>query len=406
MRSCKVKLLSLLAGLIALPAVYAQTFMPRIVGGVDTTPQTHPTYVVILADGSLCGGTLIDSRWVLTASHCLERDGVPANLSKVFVGILPSGIKNNVIQASDWISASSFQLHPNYSFPKHDIALIKLSRAAQSATATLGTYSDSLIGTVATVVGLGSITRQQPDSTVTDQKPSVLQQANVPIVNSSVCTNFYGSTTPTNLICGGYNTNPNSEACFGDSGGPLYLNQNGKKLQAGLVSFGSGCGVGNPGGYLKISEYESFIKKYVPAAAFASTRANNTIISDVTGAWYDPSKNGVGFNVIQAGNTLSVMYYGYRNTGLPQWLISVSTYNQDIIKNTPIKLSMNTATNNNGATFTNPPQTTASGTSSWGELTLSFTSCSIGTATLNGKDGKVTYQLNKLTHPKNLSCSD
>jgi len=46
-----------------------------------------------------------------------------------------------------------------------------------------------------------------------------------------------------------------SGACKGDSGGPLYVDENGIKKLIGIVSGGVGCGKGYPGWNTNISHY-------------------------------------------------------------------------------------------------------------------------------------------------------
>ncbi|PID65273.1 MAG: hypothetical protein CR977_01520 [Gammaproteobacteria bacterium] len=166
-----MKLFALFTGLLSLSLATAQSFQPRIVDGVDTTPQAHPSYVTILADGKLCGGTLIDSRWVVTAAHCLEIDGIPVSTEFIKVGILPSGISGHTVNADDWSSADVYYMHPQYRFPTNDIALINLSKSVSAGKATLGVHSNNLVGTLATVVGIGSTTRQTADEAETINKP-------------------------------------------------------------------------------------------------------------------------------------------------------------------------------------------------------------------------------------------
>ena len=43
----------------------------RVVGGVEAVPHSWPWMVSLQADGRHnCGGSLINSQWVLTAAHC------------------------------------------------------------------------------------------------------------------------------------------------------------------------------------------------------------------------------------------------------------------------------------------------------------------------------------------------
>ncbi|KAJ8954471.1 hypothetical protein NQ314_007077 [Rhamnusium bicolor] len=43
----------------------------RVIGGTIVTPNAHPYQAaIIINDRSFCGGSLISTRWVLTAAHC------------------------------------------------------------------------------------------------------------------------------------------------------------------------------------------------------------------------------------------------------------------------------------------------------------------------------------------------
>ena len=45
---------------------------PKIVGGEESTPGSWPYTVSIQRDGQfICGGTIIDHEWVITAGHCV-----------------------------------------------------------------------------------------------------------------------------------------------------------------------------------------------------------------------------------------------------------------------------------------------------------------------------------------------
>ena len=51
----------------------------------------------------------------------------------------------------------------------------------------------------------------------------------------------------------------------GDSGGPLICNENGRWIQAGVLSFATrGCGKRNGvGGYIKVSHYRDWIDEWM-----------------------------------------------------------------------------------------------------------------------------------------------
>ena len=71
----------------------------RIVGGQEAVQGGWPWQVSLRLSGRhMCGGTLIDDRWVLTASHCFQR---------LEENILPStGHENNIARAK-WPSSTS-----------------------------------------------------------------------------------------------------------------------------------------------------------------------------------------------------------------------------------------------------------------------------------------------------------
>ena len=51
----------------------------RVIGGQNTQINEYPWMALLRhkgqhSSGHLCGGTMINSRWILTATHCLDDD--------------------------------------------------------------------------------------------------------------------------------------------------------------------------------------------------------------------------------------------------------------------------------------------------------------------------------------------
>jgi secreted trypsin-like serine protease len=66
----------LFAGLgMAVPLLAQETIKlggRRIVGGEKTDIKQHPWQVALTIGRSLCGGSIIAQKWVLTAAHCVR----------------------------------------------------------------------------------------------------------------------------------------------------------------------------------------------------------------------------------------------------------------------------------------------------------------------------------------------
>lgn len=48
----------------------------KIIGGQDASPGSWPWLTFFQIGSFLCGGSLINNQWVLTAAHCITKYGV------------------------------------------------------------------------------------------------------------------------------------------------------------------------------------------------------------------------------------------------------------------------------------------------------------------------------------------
>lgn len=56
----------------------------RVVGGQDASPHSWPWQISLRVNGGhICGGTLIDAEYVVTAAHCVYRNPYPSGYTVV-----------------------------------------------------------------------------------------------------------------------------------------------------------------------------------------------------------------------------------------------------------------------------------------------------------------------------------
>ncbi|XP_076153542.1 serine protease 27-like [Alosa pseudoharengus] len=232
-----------------------------IVGGEDAAPGQWPWMVYLETTNRMhtrsCGGSLINTQWVLTAAHCVDSNNY--RLKPVVVGRLKLSETDGKIY-----SVRRFVIHPDYrrnvGGPPNDIALVQLDELVYFSTlvmpVALPTPWDVFNArSECWVTGWGKVaedTRLQGNKT--------LQQLKLPLVNDNTCRKVYPGTTDKQL-CAGY-MRGGKDSCQGDSGGPLVCNSvSGKFVQVGVVSFGHGCARrGYPGVYTRVISYTKFIQ--------------------------------------------------------------------------------------------------------------------------------------------------
>ncbi|KAM9425396.1 trypsin-1-like [Pholidichthys leucotaenia] len=237
------------------PACGSAVLNTRIVGGAGAIEGSWPWQVSLAENGSsFCGGSLINSRWVLTAAHCIFGD---LSSVEIYLGYHNISSSNPNLEKR---RVASHVCHPNYVNFDNDVCLLKMSApvnftdyiqpvclAAENSTIHNGTYSY--------VSGFGYTEYGIPD---------VLQEVKVPIVGNNECQCYYQREEITeNMICAGFKEG-GRDSCQGDSGGPLVIKDGSAWVLAGVVSWGYGCGIPLfPGVYARVSRYQQWISQIV-----------------------------------------------------------------------------------------------------------------------------------------------
>ena len=217
-----------------------QPIRSRIIGGRVANASEYPWMAVLvenLSGRAFCGATLINTRFVLTAAHCMIKQDESS--FHVVLG------ENDITSPS---SASLYRISRIYSHPKfsgppdfaNDLSLVELERPVTVGDRMTPVclpqpgpteFPTSRYGYLM-VAGWGLLRDKGP-------QPKTLIEADVIQRLNSYCALVYGRKFTQKHICA---NSMSSSVCNGDSGGPLMLRSKGKVFEIGVVSYGYVCG--------------------------------------------------------------------------------------------------------------------------------------------------------------------
>jgi trypsin len=263
---------------------------PKIVGGSTASVSTYPWQAAVVispakASGNahqrqICGGSLLTSRIVITAGHCVADTDPDCTLLCTSTPVClhsPSPTEDGTckLDADDVdvvlgrttlsdtsqggeVGVQAVKLRDNYDgnyqgagVPRYDVAYLVLpSPSGQTPIKIAGTDEGALWDADSTEEVSGWGYTSEGSGTV-----DTLRWATVPVLADSTCTGDYGSEFDSaTMVCAGYQDGA-MDTCNGDSGGPLEapLEGGGYRL-VGITGWGDGCAEASaPGVYTRVA---------------------------------------------------------------------------------------------------------------------------------------------------------
>ncbi|CAG7647065.1 unnamed protein product [Allacma fusca] len=189
-----------------------------------------------------CGATLINSKYVLTAAHCV--DGLLPYRTQVWLTV-HDNLQNSVSSSGTLkLEVEKILMHPNYNrrSNENDIALVALVEPVSigqsyfvpaCVPAGKNEYSE-FVGRMA---AWGSSELGPYNTRINNNK---ICKMDMPILSNDVCdrdTTHKGRITKT-MICAGFLTPKNNADCVSDAGGGLIISNGGRHTLVGITSYG------------------------------------------------------------------------------------------------------------------------------------------------------------------------
>ncbi|KAM7293146.1 trypsin-1-like [Ixodes scapularis] len=187
----------------------------RIVGGEDAGALEFPWQVSLRRQvpfvnidlGHICGGSIVNEQFVVTAAHCVDE-----SFALSYAVVVGDQNVNKKDSTEDRIGVSYFRQHPkwNRATVNYDYAIVKLARKLNFTgkhkhlmPICLPEKDQGFDGETCTASGWGLTKDQSQEGS---QTPDQLQKVDLPIVPYNVCREYYEAVNVVHedtMICAG-----------------------------------------------------------------------------------------------------------------------------------------------------------------------------------------------------------
>ena len=211
----------------------------------------------VQVDSSSCGGTLVASKYVISAAHCFIAFGTDlARMEDIEILLGDHNVEESgeTFLKEKKIGVVNLHHHPEYvedELSPWDITVVELAESVDLDVYTPACLAKTIdtnkfLGEKVTVAGWGALLTT-PNISL-NKWPDVPHEVQVPVTK---CKHYDNEPPPSVILC---TQEKGKDSCYGDSGGPLtYKQANRQHVLIGAVhsGFGDACGIVNFHFYFK-----------------------------------------------------------------------------------------------------------------------------------------------------------